>query len=531
MFEPHDQYLQRKKKLAAMQKLQADVYPHRFEFTHTIAEIMVVYGKTAAAQLNAERPQVATGGRIRALRLHGKTGFADLDGGGERLQAYFRRDTLGAAGFQLFHLFDLGDIVGVEGRMFRTKTGELTVQVEKATLLAKALLPLPEKWHGLADVEARYRQRYLDLIVNPGVRQVFLTRARIVGWLAEFLVGRGFVEVETPMMQLIAAGAAARPFRTHHHALDLDLYLRIAPELFLKRLVVGGLERVFEINRNFRNEGISSQHNPEFTMLEFYQAYADYRDLMQLSEEMLTGLVRHVAGGTHMDYQGQTIDFSRWQRLTLREATCQYWPTPDKPTPDELDLRQHGRILERVRQYNAWAERAGRTRLAAPATNFAGVKASGMTYEPGVYLMRLFEEVTDGKLIQPTIVYDFPTAVSPLSKTRDADPHWAERFEIFAGGLELGNAYSEINDPEEQHQRFLEQIRLRAAGVEEAQAVDEDFVRALAYGMPPTAGEGIGIDRLTMLLTNSRSIREVILFPLLRPARPPEKGEPPEAEK
>ncbi|MFQ5818343.1 MAG: lysine--tRNA ligase, partial [Terriglobia bacterium] len=523
MFEPHDQYLQRKKKLAEIQKLQRDVYPHRFEFTHTIAEVVARYGEADATRLSAERPRVVTGGRIRALRLHGKTGFADLHGTGERLQAYFRRDTLGAAGFQLFHLFDLGDIVGVEGSVFRTKTGELTVQVEKATLLAKALLPLPEKWHGLADVEARYRQRYLDLIVNPGVRQVFLARAGIVSWLGEFLAGRGFVEVETPMMQLIAGGAAARPFRTHHHALDLDLYLRIAPELFLKRLVVGGLERVFEINRNFRNEGISSQHNPEFTMLEFYQAYADYRDLMQLSEEMLTGLARQITGGTRVDYQGHTIDFSRWQRLTLREATCQHWPTPDKPTPAELDLHQPDRILERVRQYNAWAERAGRAGLAAPTA-----QVTGMTYEPGVYLMRLFEEVTDGKLMQPTIVYDFPAAVSPLSKTCDADAQWAERFEIFAGGLELGNAYSEINDPEEQQQRFLEQVRLRAAGVEEAQAVDEDFVRALAYGMPPTAGEGIGIDRLTMLLTNSRSIREVILFPLLRPLPADEGGTPAE---
>ena len=516
MFDPHEQFQQRQQKLEEIQKLQPDVYPHRFDLTHTVAESVARYQGLAAAQLAAERLRVRTAGRIHALRLHGKTGFADLHGGGQRLQAYFRRDTLGESGFKLFELLDLGDILGVEGFLFRTKTGELTVHVERSTLLAKALLPLPEKWHGLADVEARYRQRYLDLLVNPGVREIFLTRARIVNWISAFLRGRGFVEVETPMMQLVAAGAAARPFRTHHNALDLDLYLRIAPELYLKRLVVGGLDRVFEINRNFRNEGISSQHNPEFTMLEFYQAYADHRSLMNLTEEMLTGLAREIAGSKEVNYRDHTVDFSRWRRLTLREAICEYWPTNDKPEPEELRPRQPELIFNHVRQYNAWAERAGRTLLPAPGAGEAG--------EPGVYLMRLFELVTDDKLIQPTIVYEFPAVVSPLAKTNDADPEWAERFEVFAGGLELGNGYSEINDPLEQHQRFSEQARLQAAGVEEAQAVDEEYVRALAYGMPPTAGEGIGIDRLTMLLTNARSIREVILFPLLRPLRRSEEG-------
>ncbi|MBI4462160.1 MAG: lysine--tRNA ligase [Acidobacteria bacterium] len=519
MFEPHDQYLQRKKKLEEVRKLQPDLYPHRFDFTHTVAEVVSRFSAADAEQLTAERARVRTSGRILALRLHGKTGFADLHGSGQRLQAYFRSDTLGDDGFALFQLFDLGDLIGVEGYLFRTKTGELTVHVERATLLAKALLPLPEKWHGLADVEQRHRQRYLDLLVNPGVRDVFLTRARIISWLREFLRGRGFVEVETPMMQLVAGGAAARPFRTHHNALDLDLFLRIAPELYLKRLVVGGLDRVFEINRNFRNEGISSQHNPEFTMLEFYQAYADYRDLMALSEEMLTGLAIHITGGTRVTFQEHAVDFARWQRLTLREAVCQYWPAGDKPTPEEFDLSHRERVATRVRQYNAWAERAGATPL-----------TTSVTSEPGVLLAHLFEAVTDGKLIQPTLVSEFPAAVSPLAKTCDAEPAWAERFEVFAGGLELGNGYSEINDPEEQHQRFLEQARLRAAGVEEAQAVDEDYVRALAYGMPPAAGEGIGIDRLTMLLTNSRSIREVILFPLLRPVRPPSEEAAPGGE-
>lgn len=519
MFEPRDQFLQRKKKLDEIHKLQLDIYPHRFDLTHTVGETVACYGQVTAEQLTSSRPRLRTGGRILALRLHGKTGFADLHAVGEKLQAYFRRDTLGDAGFRLFQLLDLGDVVGVEGYLFRTKTGELTLHVEQAILLAKALLPLPAKWHGLADVEARYRQRYLDLIMNPHVREVFLARADIIRWLREFLTARGYVEVETPMMQVIAGGAAARPFVTHHHALDLDLYLRIAPELFLKRLVVGGLDRVYEINRNFRNEGISSQHNPEFTMLEFYQTYSDYRDLMELTQEMLTGLVQHLTGGTRIHYQGEPVDFSRWQRLSLREAICQHWPTSDKPKLAELDPRQPGRIFERVQQYNAWAERAGRTSIGIPTTSSAGGAISGTAYEPGVYLTRLFEEVCDGKLILPTLIYDFPVAVSPLAKARDDDPIWAERFELFAGGLELGNAYSEINDPEEQHTRFVEQTRLLAAGVKEAQAVDEDFVRALAYGMPPTAGEGIGIDRLTMLLTNSRSIREVILFPLLRPLR------------
>jgi len=529
LFEPRDQFLQRRKKLAAIQKLQADIYPHRFEFTYTVAEVVARYGQASAEQLTRDCPRVRTGGRILALRLHGKTGFADLHAVGKKLQAYFRRDTLGEAGFQLFRLLDLGDVVGVGGYLFRTKTGELTLHVEQVTLLAKALLPLPAKWHGLADVEARYRQRYLDLIINLHVREVFLVRANIIQWLREFLTARGYVEVETPMMQVIAGGAAARPFVTHHHALDLDLYLRIAPELFLKRLVVGGLDRVYEINRNFRNEGISSQHNPEFTMLEFYQAYSDYRDLMELTQEMVTGLVQQLTGGTCIEYQGQTVDFSRWQRLSLREAICQHWPTSDKPKVAELDPRAPNNIFKRVQQYNAWAERAGRTLIAAPTTSAVGKVTAGATYEPEVYLTRLFEEVTDSKLIQPTFIYDFPRAVSPLAKTRDDDPVWAERFEFFAGGLELGNAYSEINNPEEQHTRFAEQARLLAAGLKEAQAVDEDFVRALAYGMPPTAGEGIGVDRLTMLLTNSRSIREVILFPLLRPLQ--QASTPDEARK
>lgn len=517
MFEPRDQFLQRKKKLDEIQKLQPHIHPHRFDFTHSVDEIVAGYGQATAEQLAGARPRLRTGGRILALRLHGKTGFADLHAGGKKLQAYFRRDTLGEAGFQLFQLLDLGDVVGVEGYLFRTKTGELTVHVEQVTLLAKALLPLPAKWHGLADVEARYRQRYLDLIMNPHAREIFLTRTEIIRWLREFLTTRGYIEVETPMMQVIAGGAAARPFVTHHHALDLDLYLRIAPELFLKRLVVGGLDRVYEINRNFRNEGISSQHNPEFTMLEFYQAYSDYRDLMELTEEMFTGLVQHLTGGTRIDYQGATVDFRGWQRLSLREAIRQHWPTSDKPELGELDPRQPSRLFARVQQYNAWAERAGRTLIGIPVP--VTDAPSETTYDPGVYLARLFEEVCDGKLISPTLIYDFPVAVSPLAKARDEDPVWAERFEVFAGGLELGNAYSEINDPEEQHARFVDQARLLAAGVKEAQAVDEDFTRALAYGMPPTAGEGIGIDRLTMLLTNSRSIREVILFPLLRPLR------------
>ncbi len=464
------------------------------------------YDAATAEQLQAEQPRVRLAGRILALRFHGKTGFTDLHAGGTKLQCYFRRDAVGERGFDLFGLLDLGDVIGVEGHLGRTKTGELTLFVEQLALLVKALLPLPEKWHGLADIEQRHRQRYLDLIVNPRVREVFLTRASVIRFLRGYLEARGFLEVETPMMQLIPGGALARPFVTHHNALDLDLYLRIAPELYLKRLMVGGLERVYEINRNFRNEGISVRNNPEFTMLEFYQAYADYHVFMDLTEDMLTGLVREITGGTQVTYQEKIVDFSRWQRLTQREAICRCWLAGSPPTPAELA------DAATARRYAAAHDRYAEKHPDVTRTAEVPVDASA-----AVATGHLFEAVAERQLIQPTIIYDIPTELSPLSKARDDDPTLAERLEVFAGGLELGNAYSEINDPLDQYERFRQQLVRRERGDEEAHAMDEDYIRALAYGLPPAAGYGIGVDRLVMLLTDSHSIREVILFPLLRP--------------
>jgi lysyl-tRNA synthetase class 2 len=511
LFEPQDQFLQRQQKLREIQQLGHDPYPHRFDPTHTLPEIVERHRSASAEELNAERPRARVAGRILAFRFHGKTGFADLHGGGARLQCYFRRDTLGEAGFGLFSLLDLGDVIGVEGHLGRTKTGELTLFAEQLGLLAKALLPPPEKWHGLADVEQRYRQRYLDLLVNPGVRRIFETRARVIGFLRRFLEGHGYLEVETPMMQLLYGGAMARPFVTHHNALDLDLYLRIAPELYLKRLVVGGLDRVYEVNRNFRNEGISVRNNPEFTMLEFYQAYADYNVLMDLTEQMLTELAQEVTGSTEITYLDKKVDFRRWQRLSIREAIGRYWPSAAGAAPKPAELADAEKARRYAEHYDRWAERhIEEARLAAvPQDATAGI-ATG----------RLFEAVVERHLIEPTLIYDFPTEISPLAKTRDDEPALAERFEVFAGGLELGNGYSEINDPLDQYERFRDQLRQRERGDLEAHQMDEDYIRALAYGLPPTAGEGIGIDRLVMLLTDSRSIREVILFPLLRPLHP-----------
>ncbi|MGH9466664.1 MAG: lysine--tRNA ligase, partial [Terriglobales bacterium] len=418
--------------------------------------------------------QVKVCGRLMAFRPHGKAGFGQVQQEGARLQLYVRQDAVDEVSFALWKSLDLGDVIGVEGYLFRTRTGELTVHAQRLELLAKDLRPLPEKWHGLVDVEARYRQRYLDLIVNPEVREIFLKRARLVAALRQRFHERGYIEVETPMMQPLAGGAAARPFRTHHEALDLPLYLRIAPELYLKRLVVGGLDRVYEINRNFRNEGISTQHNPEFTMLEFYEAYSDYGVLMDWSEKLLTEVAQEVAGTTKTLFRGAEVDWSRWRRLSLRDAVLEFWPAARGAAPRREELE-------------------------------------------GVHAIELFEEVAEAHLVQPTIIHDFPLAVSPLAKNKPDEPDWVERFEIYAGGMEIANGYSELNDPEEQRRRFEQQLAARAAGDTEAHALDEDYIRALGYGMPPTAGEGIGVDRLTMLLTGAPSIRDVILFPLLRP--------------
>jgi lysyl-tRNA synthetase, class II len=503
-FEPLDQYFQRQKKLAEIEARGHAAYPHKFDWTETPKSIVARFASADAAALESAKPPVRVAGRILTLRLHGKAGFAHIAGTGERVQIYVKLDAVGPRGFELFQMLDLGDFIGVAGHLFRTKTGELTVWVHELTLLAKALLPLPEKWHGLSDIEIRYRQRYLDLIVNGRAREIFLRRAHLIRELRRFFDARGYVEVETPMMQPIAGGATARPFVTHHNTLDIDLYLRIAPELYLKRLVVGGLERVYEINRNFRNEGISTEHNPEFTMLEFYQAYSDYRDLMALTEELFAYLAKEVTGSTVVRYGEHEVDFARWQRLSMREAICQYWPDSAAPRPVPAELATPGGPRALAGRYNAWAPSHNHE----PLLDLAGQSDGEIT---GL----LFETVAEPRLIQPTILYDFPTAISPLAKCRKDDPSLVERFEVFAAGMELGNAFSELNDPAEQERRFRQQVE--RGGEEVPREVDMDYVRALAHGMPPAAGEGIGIDRLTMLFTDAHSIREVILFPLLRP--------------
>jgi lysyl-tRNA synthetase class 2 len=508
-FEPLEQYLQRKKKLAEIEALGEDPFPHRFDQTATVAELIAGYAARDAATLNTERTTVRVAGRIVTLRLQGKAAFAHIQGGGQRLQIYVKLDVVGERGFQLFRLLDIGDVVGVSGYLFRTKTNELTVWVERLELLSKALLPLPDKWHGLADVSTRYRQRYVDLIANPEVQRIFFRRAEILREMRRFFDSRGYIEVETPMMQTIAGGATARPFITHHNTFDIDLYLRIAPELYLKRLVVGGFDRVYEINRNFRNEGVSTEHNPEFTMLEFYQAYSDYHDLMSLTEELLSMLARKVCGSTKVKYGDCELDFGLVRRLSMRAAITHHWPAGagEPPTPQELAQRRGPHAA--AERYNAWAQRA--PTVAGGAEPLLGIEEMSDGELTGL----LFETVAEAKMIQPTILYDFPTEISPLAKCRKDDPTVVERFEVYVAGMELGNAFSELNDAEEQERRFLAQVE--RGGDEAPREVDLDYVRALAHAMPPAAGMGIGIDRLTMLLTDSHSIREVILFPLLRP--------------
>jgi lysyl-tRNA synthetase class 2 len=517
-------YQQRREKLAKIEALGQRTYPHEYRFTHTVPQIQADYSPKTGEELEAQKIRVRIAGRIMSIRLMGKAGFAHVQQGGERLQIYVKKDAVGERGFELYRLLDIGDHIGVAGYLFRTRTGELSVHVEELTFLSKDLLPLPEKWHGLTDVETRYRQRYVDLVMNPEVRGTFVKRSKVVQALRRFLDSRGYIEVETPMMQPIAGGAAARPFITHHNTLDIDLYLRIAPELYLKRLIVGGLDRVYEINRNFRNEGIDRQHNPEFTMLEFYQAYANYRDLMDLTEEMLKQVALEVNGATVTHFDGMEIDFANWQRLSMREAIIKYWPGAAAPAPQMSDFRNPEALKAAVVRLNA----AGQTSIRHDA-HLDGVGVEQIDYvafdtDLGKTVVALFEAIAEKKLVQPTFICDFPKSVSPLSKSKPEEPDYVERFEIFIGKLECGNAFSELNDPEDQLARFQDQVRQRQAGDEEAmKEVDYDYVRALSYGMPPTAGEGIGIDRLTMLLTGSRSIRDVILFPLLRPEKTSEE--------
>lgn len=479
----------RLEKLARLRENNIEPYGGRFARTHLAREVTDNFDAL-------EEKEVAVAGRIMARRVHGKTTFADLQDVSGRIQIYLRKNDLGDEAYGLFGELDIGDIIGVCGRVFRTRTGEVTVAVSRYVLLAKSLRVLPEKWHGLKDVELRYRQRYLDLIMNPEVRETFLARSRIIHTIRNFLDRKGFLEVETPMMHPVAGGAAARPFITHHNALDMNLYLRIAPELYLKRLLVGGFEKIYEINRNFRNEGISTRHNPEFTMLELYQAYADYHDMMNLTEELVSEVAREVTGAVAVTYQGETIDLSPpYRRVTMVEA---------------------------VRERTGLDFAALDDGAAARAVAALGMEA-GPQETWGALLNRVFEERVEETLVQPTFVFDYPLEVSPLAKKKSDDPRLTYRFELFICGREIANAFSELNDPLDQRARFLEQQKKRSRGDEEAHMMDEDFLTALEYGMPPAGGLGIGIDRLVMLLTDSPSIRDVILFPLLRPREQDEK--------
>jgi lysyl-tRNA synthetase class 2 len=475
----------RRSKLEELRRRGINPYPTSFSTDGRVSEVVARFAGVDAAALESEAPRIRVGGRVTAIRGHGKAAFLDLSDGDDRLQVHVKKDTVGEEAFALMETLDLGDFWGVEGVLFRTRTSELTVRAETIVVLAKALHPWPEKWHGLTDREQRARQRYLDLNTNADSRKVFLARSAIVREIRAFLDARAFVEVETPMMQPIPGGATARPFCTHHNALDMDLFMRIAPELYLKRLVVGGLERVYEINRNFRNEGISTQHNPEFTMLEFYWAYANYRDLMELTEEMLCGIASKVAGGSALPWGEGTLNLGRpWRRLSMRDAVLAYSDLKAEDLGERASLERSARRFE--------------------IENIEKLPS-------GKLLAELFEATAESKLFDPTFIIDFPADISPLAKRKPEDPELTERFELYLAGMELANAFTELNDPDDQRARFVEQVRV-GGGV-----VDEDYVHALEHGMPPTAGEGIGIDRLVMLLTDSHSIRDVILFPLLRP--------------
>jgi len=492
----------RREKLKQIKALGQATYRSKYEFTHTLDQIWAQYDKPAEA-LEQARVNVRVAGRIMAIRLMGKAGFAHLQQDGKKLQIYVKKDAVGDKGFELYKLLDLGDHIGVSGYLFRTRTGELTVHVEEITFLSKDLLPLPEKWHGLTDVELRYRQRYVDLVMNPEVREVFLKRTKLVQSMRRTLDAHGFVEVETPMMQPIAGGAVARPFVTHHNTLDMDLFLRIAPELYLKRLVVGGFDRVYEINRNFRNEGLGWRWNPEFTMLEFYQAYTDYQGVMDLTQEIITQAAKDVTGGTKTKWGEQEIDWASWNRMTMREAIIKFWPDKAGAKP----------------QLNEFASPAIVRSMVGQLHN-SGVKFAHDFAKPlGATIAAIFEAVAEEHLTQPTIIYEFPTAISPLSKQKPDEPDWTERWEIFAGQMEISNGFSELNDPEDQRRRFEGQLKERERGDDEAHQMDEDYIRALSYGMPPAGGVGVGADRLCMLLTDSHTIRDVILFPLLRPEK------------
>ncbi|MCU1321330.1 MAG: lysyl-tRNA synthetase [Acidobacteriaceae bacterium] len=603
-------YELRQQKLKDIAALGQQTYPNSYAATHTVPELRAAYDSIQAETFDVDiaagkKIEVSVAGRIMAIRVQGKAGFAQLQQGGQRMQIYVRKDDVGETTFALYKLLDLGDHIGVRGYLFRTRTNELTVHVTELTFLTKAMLALPDKYHGLEDTELRYRQRYVDLFMNTGhapkttlepgaprpavgdvgeaaplspepeeapinVREVFVKRAAILRALRTFFDSRGYLEVETPMLHTIAGGAAARPFKTHHNALDIPLSLRIAPELYLKRLVVGGLDRVYEINRNFRNEGVSTRHNPEFTMLEFYQAYANYHDLMDLTQELVTFVATEVNGTTITNFNGNKIDLSKWTKLSMREAIVKFWPQKFGAAPVSSDFESATALRSvLLRAINESGEPIGDFRMAydvraatdldepiesenltesvEPDNYTEPTEADSSTenvvkkaepvselrdlcgaffvtadvlnrgYPIGKAISEVFEYLAEPHLIQPHIIYDFPLAVSPLSKVKPDEPDWVERFEFYIGGFEVGNAFSELNDPVDQHARFEDQLKEKERGDDEAHQMDEDYVRALGYGLPPTGGEGIGIDRLTMILTGAKSIRDVILFPLMRP--------------
>ena len=573
-------YQLRRDKLEQIVALGQEAYPNSYAATTTIPEIRAAYDARTGEELEASRVEVSIAGRVMTIRLQGKAGFAQLQQGGQRLQIYVRKDDVGEQLFALYKLLDLGDHIGVRGFLMRTRTGELTLHAAPIrlaehdskpalTFLAKAMLALPDKYHGLEDTELRYRQRYVDLFMNTGhtpaqpsakpvllsegeaavegpavelasepeplnVREVFVKRAAILRAIRKFFDTRGYLEVETPMLHTVAGGAAARPFKTHHNALDIPLSLRIAPELYLKRLVVGGLDRVYEINRNFRNEGVSTRHNPEFTMLEFYQAYSNYHDLMDLTQELITFVAMEVNGTTSCNFNGNEIDLStsNWVRLSMLDAIPSFWDKPIcGPPPSLSNLKNRPNLIAFLKASKEFhnpdwdplkvsqVERHKRTTRKINWEQACNSILSELLHDApiGKVIATLFETVAEPQLIQPTIIYDFPLAVSPLSKQKPNDPDWVERFEFYIGGFEVGNAFSELNDPIEQKARFEAQLAERDRGDDEAHQMDEDYVRALGYGLPPTAGEGIGIDRLTMILTGAKSIRDVILFPLMRP--------------
>jgi lysyl-tRNA synthetase class 2 len=479
-----------KEKARTLRDSGVELFPNDFRVGNTAVEIIERYTDWSAEALAGIAEHFNCAGRIMAIRDFGKAAFAHLQDRTGRIQVYLRRDLLGEVPFGMFKRLDIGDFVGVQGRLFRTKTGELTIEASSIRLLAKSYRPLPEKWHGLIDVEARYRQRYLDLIMNPAIKKTFYKRSEVIQGLKVSLLQRDFLEVETPMMQLIPGGAQARPFKTHHNTLNVDLYMRIAPELYLKRLVIGGLERVFELNRNFRNEGVSTQHNPEFTMLEFYQGYSTYEDLMFLIEEMVGEVAEKVCGSHKITYQGTELDLTPpWPRITLKEALTKYGGAKEEVLLDRSSASHLARDL--------------------------GIEMIEGESQ-GELLVKIFEHAVEPKLIHPTFITEYPVEVSPLARRKGADPTVTERFELFIMGREIANGFSELNDPEDQRRRFQDQAAHRGAVENDLSLIDEDFLTALEYGMPPTAGAGIGVDRLVMILTDSPSIRDVIFFPHMR---------------